>query len=133
MSRQINLYNPILFKQEKHFSATTMVWGFATVAIACGALGYYVTSKTKAVEADLAGDSVALKSMQDQVVAMTKAQAARQRRPEAGRRVAEASISDSQSATGPRKGSSATPTMARVIRLASGTRRASTSAPACAM
>ena len=50
-----------------------------------------------------------------------------------GRRVADGSISDSQSTAGPRKGSSATPTMARVIRLASGTRRASTSAPDWAM
>ena len=48
-------------------------------------------------------------------------------------RAGEGSINDSQCTAGPRTASSATPVTSRVIRLPSGTRRAATSDPDCAM
>ena len=49
MSQQINLYNPLFLKREKHFSARTMVQALGIIALGLAALYVYVlVESTKA-------------------------------------------------------------------------------------
>ncbi len=41
MSQQINLYNPLFLRREKHFSAVTILWSLLAVAIALTGYGVY--------------------------------------------------------------------------------------------
>jgi hypothetical protein len=50
MSQQINLYNPIFLKQEKHFSARTIVQAIGVIVIALGAFYAYALVQTRAAE-----------------------------------------------------------------------------------
>jgi len=50
MSQQINLYNPIFLKQEKHFSARTIVQALALIVVGLGALYVYALMQTRAAE-----------------------------------------------------------------------------------
>jgi hypothetical protein len=46
MSQQINLYNPLFLKQEKHFSALTMAQALGLIALGLGALYVYALVQT---------------------------------------------------------------------------------------
>lgn len=48
MSQQINLYNPLFLKQEKHFSARTMVQGLSVIALGLAALYAYALFESRA-------------------------------------------------------------------------------------
>jgi hypothetical protein len=50
MSQQINLYNPIFLKQEKHFSARTIVQALGLIFAALGAFYAYALVQTRAAE-----------------------------------------------------------------------------------
>jgi hypothetical protein len=50
MSQQINLYNPIFLKQEKHFSARTIVQALGLIVAALGAFYAYALVQTRAAE-----------------------------------------------------------------------------------
>jgi hypothetical protein len=50
MSQQINLYNPIFLKQEKHFSARTIVQALGLIVAALGAFYVYALVQTRAAE-----------------------------------------------------------------------------------
>lgn len=50
MSQQINLYSPIFRKQEKVFSAVTMLQGLALIVIVVGVLYYYIALQTSILE-----------------------------------------------------------------------------------
>lgn len=50
MSQQINLYNPIFLKQEKHFSARTMLQALGVIALGLVALGGYAFYESIAAE-----------------------------------------------------------------------------------
>jgi hypothetical protein len=50
MSQQINLYNPIFLKQEKHFSARTIGQSLAVIVVGLGAFYAYALVQTRAAE-----------------------------------------------------------------------------------
>ncbi len=50
MSQQINLYNPIYLKQEKHFSARTMAQALGVIALVLAALCGYAYIESRAAE-----------------------------------------------------------------------------------
>lgn len=50
MSQQINLYNPIFLKQEKHFSARTIAQALGLIVVALGAFYAYALVQTRAAE-----------------------------------------------------------------------------------
>jgi len=50
MSQQINLYNPLFLKQEKHFSARTMAHALGVVALAIGAVFAFTLFQTRSAE-----------------------------------------------------------------------------------
>lgn len=50
MSQQINLYNPIFLKKEKHFSARTMLQALGLIAIGITALCAYAVVESRAAE-----------------------------------------------------------------------------------
>jgi hypothetical protein len=68
MSQQINLYNPIFLKQEKHFSARTMAQALGVIALGLAALYAFalVESRTAARTAQQQRDQLALQ--RDQMV-----------------------------------------------------------------
>ena len=50
MSQQINLYNPIFLKQEKHFSARTMTQALGVIALAIAGLCIWAFVESRAAE-----------------------------------------------------------------------------------
>ena len=50
MSQQINLYNPLFLRREKHFSAVTILWSLLAVAIALAAYGAYAVHAVRVPE-----------------------------------------------------------------------------------
>jgi Tfp pilus assembly protein PilN len=50
MSQQINLYNPQFLKQEKHFSARTIVQALGVIVLGLGAVYIYALVQTQAAE-----------------------------------------------------------------------------------
>jgi len=50
MSQQINLYNPIFLKQEKHFSARTIVQALGLIVVGLAAFYAYALVQTRAAE-----------------------------------------------------------------------------------
>jgi hypothetical protein len=50
MSQQINLYNPLFLKQEKHFSVRTMAQALGVIALGLGALCAYAVIETNKAE-----------------------------------------------------------------------------------
>jgi hypothetical protein len=63
MSQQINLYNPQFLKQEKHFSARTIVQALGVIVLGLGAFYVYALVQTRAAER-LALDTAAQVSIQ---------------------------------------------------------------------
>src|ERR1051325_9102801 len=50
MSQQINLYNPLFLKQEKHFSARTMMHALGVIALGLAALYVYALVESSSSE-----------------------------------------------------------------------------------
>ena len=50
MSQQINLYNPLFLRREKHFSVVTIVWSLLAVAIFLAGYCGYATYAVRATE-----------------------------------------------------------------------------------
>ena len=68
MSQQINLFNPIFLRQEKHFSALAMVQGLAIISLVLGGLTAYSNYRLS----QLRNDAVTMSKQ------LTNAQAQRQ-------------------------------------------------------
>lgn len=51
MSQQINLYNPLFLRREKHFSAATILWSLLVVAISLTGYSAYAAYSMRAQEA----------------------------------------------------------------------------------
>ena len=68
MSQQINLYNPIFLRQEKHFSARTMAQALGVIALGLVALYAYALIETGRAERSAQQQREQLASQRDQVV-----------------------------------------------------------------
>ena len=68
MSQQINLYNPLFLKQEKHFSARTMVQALGVIALGLAALYAYAFIETRAAERTAQQHREQLTAQRDQLV-----------------------------------------------------------------
>jgi hypothetical protein len=67
VSQQINLYNPLFLKQEKYFSARTMVQALGIIALGLAFLGFYAFVQTRAVERTAAQHRTQLAAQRDQL------------------------------------------------------------------
>ena len=68
MSQQINLYNPLFLKQEKHFSARTMAQALGVIALGLAALYAYAFIQTGKAERSAQQQKEQLNSQRDQLV-----------------------------------------------------------------
>jgi len=68
VSQQINLYNPLFLKQEKHFSARTMAQALGVIAIGLAALYGYAMLETAKTERTARQQREQLASQRDQLV-----------------------------------------------------------------
>jgi len=71
MSQQINLYNALFLKQEKHFSARTMVQALGLIALGVAALWVYAALETSAAEQSVQQYRAQLATQRDQLVKLT--------------------------------------------------------------
>jgi len=71
MSQQINLYNPQFLKQEKHFSARTIVQALGLIALGLGAVYVYALVQTRAAERLASETGNQLSAQRDQFTALT--------------------------------------------------------------
>ena len=71
MSQQINLYNPLFLKQEKHFSARTMVQALGVIALGLGGLYGYALFESHAGERAARQYAQQLAAQRDQLVKLT--------------------------------------------------------------
>src|SRR6185295_11920921 len=72
MSQQINLLNPTLRKQDKHFSATTMAQALGVITVGMVAFAGYAAYKTKAASALNAQAEKQFAAQRNQLLALTK-------------------------------------------------------------
>jgi len=68
MSQQINLYNPVFLKQEKHFSAVTIVQALALIVVGLAALYVYALVQTRAAERAEREQRAQVAALRDQLV-----------------------------------------------------------------
>lgn len=68
MSQQINLYNPLFLKQEKHFSARTMAQALGIIALALAGLGAYAVVESRSAERTAQQQREQLAAQRDQLV-----------------------------------------------------------------
>ncbi len=68
MSQQINLYNPLFLKQEKHFSARTMAQALGVIALAIAALYAYAKLESTKAEHTAQKQREYLAAQRDQLV-----------------------------------------------------------------
>ncbi len=68
MSQQINLYNPIFLKQEKHFSARTILQALALIVVGLGAFYAYALVQTRAAERVVRDQREQVAAQRDQLV-----------------------------------------------------------------
>lgn len=68
MSQQINLYNPLFLKQEKHFSARTMLQGLGIIGLGLAALYGYAFFESRAAERNAQRYRDQLAGQRDQLV-----------------------------------------------------------------
>ncbi len=71
MSQQINLYNPIFLKQEKYFSAATMLQALAAILLVLVAIGGYSRYRAVGTEAVAAQSARQLGEQREQLTRMT--------------------------------------------------------------
>jgi hypothetical protein len=70
MSQQINLYNPIFLKREKHFSARTIVQSLAAIGVGLATFYAYASLQTRAAERVAADYRIQVASQRDQLVTL---------------------------------------------------------------
>ena len=68
MSQQINLYNPLFLKQEKYFSARTMLQALGMIALGLAAFYGYATMQSREVERLVKDNRRQLELQRDQLV-----------------------------------------------------------------
>jgi hypothetical protein len=68
VSQQINLYNPLFLKQEKHFSARTMAQALGIIALGLAALYVYAMLESAKTEHSAQRQREQLAAQQDQLV-----------------------------------------------------------------
>lgn len=68
MSQQINLYNPLFLKQEKHFSARTMAQALGIIALGIAALYVYAMLESRKAERTAQQQRDHLAAQRDQLV-----------------------------------------------------------------
>jgi len=71
MSQQINLYNPLFLKQERHFSARTMAQALGIVAAAVVALYAYALFETRSAERAAVQERAQLSAQRDQLLKLS--------------------------------------------------------------
>lgn len=71
MSQQINLFNPIFLKQEKHFSALTMAQGLGLILLGGVLLTAYAAYQLSSLQDELKLTSAQLKLAQNQLAKVT--------------------------------------------------------------
>ena len=81
MSQQINLFNPIFLKQEKHFSALTMAQGLGIILLASLLLTAYASFQLAKLQNDRASVGNQLQLAQNQLAKVTAAYATKQKDP----------------------------------------------------
>jgi Tfp pilus assembly protein PilN len=79
MSQQINLYNPLFLKQEKHFSARTLVQALGVVGFAIIGVYAFGLVQTRSAERVATQYREQLTSAQNQLTALTRQSAGRVR------------------------------------------------------
>jgi hypothetical protein len=67
LSQQINLYNPLFLKQEKHFSARTMLQAVGLIALGLAALYVYALVETRAAQRAADQQRIQLDTQQEQM------------------------------------------------------------------
>lgn len=72
MSQQINLYNPLFLKREKHFSARTMVQALGIIALGLAALYVYALVESTKAERTAQQQRQYLSGQRDQLVKLGK-------------------------------------------------------------
>lgn len=68
MSQQINLYNPVFLKQEKHFSARTMAQALGVIALALSALYAFAVAESRSAARTAQQQREQLAAQRDQMV-----------------------------------------------------------------
>lgn len=81
MSQQINLFNPIFLKQEKHFSAMTMVQGLGIILLGAIFLTAYASFQLAKLQNDKASVANQLQLAQNQLAKVTAAYATKEKDP----------------------------------------------------
>ena len=71
MSQQINLYNPLFLRQEKHFSARTMTQALAVIVLSMAALYVYAMLESRSAERNAQRYHEQLAAQRDQLVKLT--------------------------------------------------------------
>ena len=71
MSQQINLYNPLFLKQEKHFSARTMAQALGVIALGLAALYAYGFVESRNAERSAQLQREQLAAQRDQLIKLT--------------------------------------------------------------
>jgi len=71
LSQQINLYNPLFLKQEKHFSARAMAQALGVIALSLAALYGYALFESRASERTAREYAQQLNTQRDQLLKLT--------------------------------------------------------------
>jgi len=71
MSQQINLYNPQFLKQEKHFSARTIVQALGLIVLGLGAVYVYALVQMRAAESLASDTANQLSAQREQFTSLT--------------------------------------------------------------
>ncbi len=79
MSQQINLFNPIFLKQEKHFSAMTMAQGLGIILLGALLLTAYTSFQLSKLQSDEASVANQLQLAQNQLAKVTAAYATKEK------------------------------------------------------
>jgi len=79
LSQQINLYNPLFLKQEKHFSARAMAQALGVIALSLAALYGYALFESRASERTAREYAQQLNTQRDQLLKLTARLAAQGR------------------------------------------------------
>jgi Tfp pilus assembly protein PilN len=92
MSQQINLFNPIFLKQEKHFSALAMMQVLGIVLLCAIVLTLYTRGQLSNLEKDQEGTAAQLQQAQNQLAKVTAEYGPRQKDPTLAARIHRAEL-----------------------------------------
>lgn len=79
MSQQINLFNPIFLKQEKYFSAVTMVQALGLILAGALAISFYAGFQVRRLDKEAVSTTARLTASQTQLVQVSAAFAPKQK------------------------------------------------------